>query len=735
MPPRDAASVSTPLHVSRPGHRSALASIYAWIVVATISGNAFAELPPKRHSKPEWLFEGYLSVQAMEGSGLRRGFATVETPQNIARRRDPNMADRLQKQGVRFVILAGPMGAGVTNERDKIVGNKELAAALKAKGIRRVLYVQTIGSIFYESFFAETPRAVDWVQRLPSGETPTYYTQWFRYIPCLNNDEFVTYLKDELRSVMQELDLDGVFTDNYGYYSYSCQCEHCQKKFRSYLNRKYPDAASRQARFETPATFDFVKPPPFKTVSYGAAHILIPDDYPIVDPVSQEWIRFRCERLGEVTRELNAVVKKANPQAIWFLNYLYGGTPGLNNAAFHGAWPETVYPHADLISAEVAGPPQLHPKGAAQGRALMMKVAKNFGIPLSTFSGYGPLSGWKRLYLAEGLAFNAAPMDLCGDIVRDEPPDWMRRYVNFYPTHRDVAGKAATVVDCAVLHNFETLSYFGSYPHESLQLCEQSLLQGGVTFDIIFDRDLQRLDKYRCLFLANVVAMSQSTAEKIAAYVRAGGSIVVTDDTSALNEKLLPWRGGWLEPRKTHRLAELLGVEWPRGEVLLKEVEKGRVAVIPAVNRPWSSSSRRGQADQERAPLSRSLVHHSEGPAMPAILAVEGLSHSHGAILKAVDFALDGSRTVRLTTAGAVVPEVTSNAKGIHLHLVNWNEAKPVQQIKVSLRIPPGKSIQKVELRSPDPETKSETLRFQTRDGRIEFTVPNLVCYDLVTAH
>jgi hypothetical protein len=706
-------------------------------VVVSAAGVVRGEDKPAReHPVPAWVFDGFLSVQAMEGNGVRRGYWTLESSRNIAERRDPAIADRLKRQGIGFVILHGLMGAGLKHEHDDgIAGNKALAAALKAKGIRRVLYVQTIGTIFYESFFAETPAAVGWVQRLPSGSTPTYYTQWFRYIPCLNNDDYIAYVKDELRTAMDELDLDGVFTDNYGYYSYSCTCEHCLKKFRAYLAKRYPDQAARLGRFNL-TSFDYVKPPPFDVISYGARHTLIPDEYQIVDPISQEWIRFRCERLGEVTRELAGVVKAKKPDALWFVNYPYGGTPGLNNAAFHGGWPENVYPGADLISAEVAGPPHVTRGGVAQGRALLMKVAKNFGVPISTFSGYGPLSGWTRLQLAEGMAFNAAPMDLCGDIRRDDPPAWMRSYLDFYRDYRERLGHATTVADCAVLHNFESLSYLGTYPQESLQLCEQSLIQAGIPFDIVFDRDLARLDQYRCLFLANAVAMRRETAERIAEYVRRGGSVVVTDDTSALNEHMLPWKGGWLEPKKTHLLADFLGVQWPQSELLRKEVGKGRVAAIPAVNRPWVAGAARGRADQERASLARSTVSHSYGPAMPATLAVESLSPSHDAILNAVDYALDGARTIRVNAgAGSVViPEVTQNAKGVLVHLVNWNEQKPVEDVHVSLRVPSGRTISELKLLSPDPETPAAKLAFERKGDRVEFTVPKVVCYVVIAA-
>jgi hypothetical protein len=367
------------------------------------------------------------------------------------------------------------------------------------------------------------------------------------------------------------------------------------------------------------------------------------------------------------------------------------------------------------------------------------------------------LANWKRLYLAEGMAFNTAPMDLCGDIWRDDPPQWMRDYLDFYHNHRKLLGDAPTVADCAVLHNFETLSYCSTYPQESLVLCEQSLLQGGVTFDVIFDKDIERLDKYRCLFLANVVSMSETTAQRIADYVRRGGSIVVTDDTSALDERMLPWTGRW-DTNKTHRLAELLetvkgtvpfsqttasplsqrksgqslGSRWGNAELSLNEVGRGRVAVVPAVSRPWTNKASRGEARQEIAAMARSQGRHSHGPATPMILGVERLSPNHAEIVQAVDYALHGARTIRVEGHKNVISEVTQNANGIFVHLLNWNETQPAADIRISLLAPEGREIHSVELLSPDRETPPAKLPFTLNKDRIEFTVPRLVCYDVI---
>ena len=283
---------------------------------------------------PAWLREGFLSVQTAEGEGLRRGFCTLETPLNIERRLDPGMAEKLERQGIRFVILSGVMGAGMENARRMIRANKPLSRALKERGIRRVFYTQSIGTIFYEPFLDERPEAAEWLQVTPSGVKPTYYNLWYRRIPCINNPSFVAFVKELFDEVMTELDLDGIFTDNYGYYSYSCDCDHCRAAFRSWLERRYPDPESRRARFEFPLSFRHVSPPPFETLGLYSAHTSIPEQHQILDPVAQDWVRFRTDRVGELTRELNEVIKRRNPEAILFVNYVYGGTPGMNCAVF-----------------------------------------------------------------------------------------------------------------------------------------------------------------------------------------------------------------------------------------------------------------------------------------------------------------------------------------------------------------------------------------------------------------
>lgn len=671
---------------------------------------------------PKWIYEGFTAVQAIENvpHGLRLGLCTEETARLVREQRDPKMAEVLGDQGINFVILDGVRGLGPEIDMAEVRANVEISRALKEKGIRRVLYTQTIGQVISESFFQEIPEATNWMQRGPDGQVPTFGPKWWQYIPCLNNPDFMQYVKQMVRSVMKILDLDGIFTDLFGYFSYTCVCDHCRNRFRNYVDRKYLNPEARRARFGSLAVFD---PPPFRTLGYTDYRTGIPDPYTILDPVSQEWIQFRCHRLGEVTRELNETIKTCNPEGILYVNYLFGGVPGLNNAAFHGAWPEFILPECDLFSAEVAGKPELLTNGIVKSRIVQMKVGKSFGIPVTPAVTRTDLADFKRLYLAEGMAFNTSPFDWVGQIKRDDPPSWMAKYLEFSRDNRNLLSNAETIADCTVLHSFESLSYTCEYPHQSAVLCEQSLMQENFTFNIIFDRDLNYLGKYRCLFLPNVVSMSEARAKTIAEYVKRGGCLVATEDTGVLNEFLQPWKGERYRREKSHILGELLGFEWPEEGTKFLEVDDGRVAIVGRVDRP----------DKAGGSISSDVqLSHSYGPEMPLYSFARELAVNHEEIVSALDYALGGERTLRIDAEGPVVGEITRNANGTFVHLLNWDEEGPIENIKVMVRMGGGERTETVELISPDLESRNGTLAIDAKEGFWEFEVPQLCCYSIV---
>ncbi len=94
--------------------------------------------------------------------------------------------------------------------------------------------------------------------------------------------------------------------------------------------------------------------------------------------------------------------------------------------------------------------------------------------------------------------------------------------------------------------------------HETTQGMYEALLRGRFAFDYVHEDRLEpeRLKKYRALLLPNVAMLSDRQCEQLRAYVRAGGSLMASFETSLYDENL--------KPRADFGLAELMGVEQGR---------------------------------------------------------------------------------------------------------------------------------------------------------------------------
>ncbi len=85
---------------------------------------------------------------------------------------------------------------------------------------------------------------IDWLARQPDGQPHFNYEKrhkyfarfgYYRFAPCVNNPYYNEYLRG-IVTTMAAVNFDGVFVDNC---ILNCYCEHCQRRFREYLGKKY----------------------------------------------------------------------------------------------------------------------------------------------------------------------------------------------------------------------------------------------------------------------------------------------------------------------------------------------------------------------------------------------------------------------------------------------------------------------------------------------------------------
>jgi hypothetical protein len=235
-------------------------------------------------------------------------------------------------------------------------------------------------------------------------------------------------------------------------------------------------------------------------------------------------------------------------------------------------------------------------------------------------------------------------------------------------------------------------------------LFEQTLIQTKIPFEIISDRHLNDLGKYKVLILANQDALSDEQVNSIREFVRNGGGLVATEETSLRNE--------WRRERTRFGLADVFGMDRP-GQAARRSFGKGRVAYLPRV-----------QPATVPPPAQMSYYIGDEHWKLPV---------NYTELAETVKWAASGELTTTVQAPLWVTAELAQQASTNTwlMHLVNYNCTKPASGIFVSVHIPAGFRVREATLQTPE-GGGPEMLKVETREGAVSVRVPRLQVYDLI---
>src|SRR5438034_9876226 len=122
----------------------------------------------------------------------------------------------------------------------------------------------------------------------------------------------------------------------------------------------------------------------------------------------------------------------------------------------------------------------------------------------------------------------------------------------------------SSIADLAVLYPQRTVAFYSrpeshrpryrGGPVDYLQGLYYALLEGRFLFDFVHEGNLDatNLKKYRALLLPNTAYLSNAQCEVVRQYVRGGGSLLATFESSRYNE--------WGDARPDFQLADVFGV-------------------------------------------------------------------------------------------------------------------------------------------------------------------------------
>jgi hypothetical protein len=623
---------------------------------------------------------------------MRRGDHFDDEPERYEKMLEPENLKRMADAGVRYGRLFFYKGFGLEYERPNMEKAKRAADLMHQLGMKVDLYMA--GTMFTETLYHELPKAKNWEQRDQNNLWVPYGIQTFRHYACPNEPAYRDYLKKILKIALEELHADQISFDNLMLQPEpkSCRCPRCIKAFHEFLRQKYPTTDSVRRRFGLP-NVDWIQVNEWSSETQ-------PDGLTALnDPVLQEWVRFRCESLARYANDLHDYVKSLNPNVAVLLNIkgLYSFNRYWANAIYHPLYANRV----DIMSFDTGGYEARldSATGALVSQIRSYKVARRLEASCEeslrddlwaaihmAFGYESPVSGYAG---APYISFATTPM---GEFYRE----YLKRY---YTGTEEVA-------DVAVLRNWPSMAYSINAAHVPATLMEQVLIQHKVPFDILFDEDIDRLNRYKEVILAGQECVGTAQADLLLKYVRNGGTLVVAGNTAQYNE--------WRERRRKNPLLPA------------RTEGKGRILSIPEIIRADSRSARAQATDVDPEPgatLQRSTRMTPSQWVLPK---------NHDEIYQIVLSGLPDGLSVQTEAPLTTVLNILNRpaTQETILHFINFDRNQPVsfpvtvhKQFKGNV-----KSVQCLSTDHDDPVP----LDFHESGANISFTLPATHIYSMV---
>lgn len=654
--------------------------------------------------RPAWLKQGIVMAGNWETLShlLRSGLATTDQVDEFKAERTEGVARKLKEAGITLVTTSFYKGMGLKTEAEEFEMTRQFVKAGHAQGLKMGGYVG--GTLFYETLDQEEPDARNW-REVNEWGYPIYYNdeQTYRVAPCRNNPHYQEFVRRVLRLGVQDLNLDLIHFDQMSWWAEprSCRCPYCREQFRQFLRNRYTNAQLK-ARFGF-ANLAGIIPPPF---DLWAPPVRIPE---LMNPLMQDWAMFRAASLAKRFGEYDNYIRSLNPEVAMDGNPFFD--QGANNGFQSGTDLPQYLQYGDVMWTEDGHHASWTRDGRLISKIRTFKQARLMGKSVFMYTGIGmwgildPLSP-PELRLAEAMAYNDMNLGMVGHVTPNgvDLTPAAQKYIKFFHAHSKDLVDTQGIADAAVLRSFASVEFNPAKSLLSSLLFEQTLIQTRIPFDIISDRDLSNLSKYKVLILADQDALSDEQVNTIREFVRNGGGLVATEETS--------WRNDWRRERPQFGLADVFGMDHP-GPAVKRTFGKGRVVYIPRV-----------QPATNPPPARMSYDLSDEHWKLPV---------NYSELADAVKWAAGGALTATVQAPLWVTAELAQqpSTNTWLLHLVNYNCTKPTNGIDVSLRIPAGLRVRETTLQSPD-AGGPEMLKVAAHEGAISFTIPRLQVYDLV---
>jgi len=578
----------------------------------------------------------------------------------------------------------------------------------------------------------------EWIAVDAQGQKRRHWADPSLWVTCALGAYNFGFMTDVTIEIVSKYKVDGVFSNRWAG-SGMCYCDSCKYLFHEYCNKDLPRTTNTQ------------------------------------DPTRRQYILWREQRLFDLWRLWDTEIKKINPNAAFLANAGGGALSDLDMKTIGDLAP-TLF--ADRQARHGLMPPWANGKNGKEYAATL--DGKPIGGIISV--GLEEPYRWKdsvqssdeiRLWMADGVAhnlrpwitkFNAKPLDKRWLPVVEDFYNWHYRNEKYLRNKKSLA-------DVAMVYSQQTATYYGVKVEDHALGFYQALVEARIPFDMAHDLllDQERIARYRVLILPNIAALSDRQCAQLIDYVRQGGSVVATHETSLYDE--------WGARRKDFGLGELFGASY-EGKIdtqlhnsylniegrhpLTHGLEQaGRIingvnwvhvrATSPLAANPLTLVPSYPDLPMEEVYM---RVAHTDTPGVYAREFGKGrvvyfpfdidrtfwevLATDHGTVMKnAVSWAHNAERPLVVAGKGMIDVSLWQQEESITAHMVNLTNPMamkgPVRELipsppqAVRVRIPKGKRVKAVHFL-----VGRTAARYRAVNGTIEVDVPPFELHEAI---
>jgi hypothetical protein len=629
--------------------------------------------------------------------------------------------------------------------RSKWLGNMDPFGDLVAgcKKMNMVVVARTDPHAVHQDVYDAHP---DWIAVDAEGKKRRHWAMPELWVTCALGPYNFDFMTDVTKEIMSMYKVDGIFSNRWAG-SGMCYCEHCQENFK------------KASGFDLPRT--------------NNSH----------DPARRAYIEWKQNRLFELWKLWDSEIQKINPEARYIPNTGGGATSELDMKRI-GQLAPTLF--ADRQARRGLAPPWENGKNGKEFRSTMGSKAI-----VGIFSmGVEEEFRWKdsvqngdeiRLWAIDGIANDLRPWftKFSGTLHDKRWLPVIEKLYNWHFQNESYLRNTESLARVGMVYSQQTGHYYGgSTPAEKESHAlgyYEALIESRIPFQMVHDGllDPEHIDRYKVLILPNIAALSTQQCDQLRSYVKRGGSIVATYETSLYDE--------WGVRRSDFGLADLFGASFDgkvearmQNSYLTLETDPATgkrhpiLAGLDDAERIINGSARVvTKSDKHYSPLTLiptypDLPMEEVFPRVPKTDIPEVFVREYGAgrvvyfpfdidrvfwevlsidhlklLRNAVEWAANEPHPVTVKGAGVLDVTIFRQKQSMTVHLVNLTNPMmmkgPVREFipsppqEVTIRLPRGNKVQKVKFL-----VSAGVPQVRQSNGSVTLTIPSILDHEVV---